>query len=79
VDATTAEVVSVVDWVSDATYNVYPFGINDPESGNRASLVDPSHPVASPLGWHSHGNGNDFTKTISNNVFAQDNPSKLIL
>jgi len=75
VDSTTGEVVSLIDWVSDASYNVYPLGINDPFSGERVIVTDPAHPEASPLGWHSQGEGADFSGTISNNVFAQNNPS----
>lgn len=73
VDANTGSVVSLVDWVSDATYNVFPLGINDPSSGERQKLVDPAHPVASPNGWHDQGDGETITDTKGNNVFAHEN------
>ena len=79
VDAETGEILSLHDLVSDlATYNVFPLGINDPASGDRQLLEDPSHPVASPFGWHSQGIlGRNFTDTQGNNVHSQDNPSNL--
>lgn len=67
------EIVQLIDWVSDATYNVYPLGINDPHSGSRVKVVDPAHPKASPLGWHAHSSSVSFTTTIGNNVYAQEN------
>ncbi|KAI9356962.1 Fungalysin metallopeptidase-domain-containing protein [Zopfochytrium polystomum] len=67
------KVISLVDWVSDASYTVYPLGINDPESGSRSTVVDPAHTLASPLGWHSHGGKKHFTDTRGNNVYAQEN------
>ena len=76
VDASTGEVLSLIDWVSDATYNVYPLGTNDPEKGSRVLSTNPSHPVASPFGWHSQGGETNFTSTIGNNVYAQDNPGE---
>jgi extracellular elastinolytic metalloproteinase len=76
VDAVTGEVTSVMDWVSDASYNVFPIGTNDPEDGERVVITDPAHPVASPTGWHEQRDGETFTDTIGNNVFAQNNPGK---
>ncbi|KAJ3261832.1 Fungalysin/Thermolysin Extracellular metalloproteinase 5 [Boothiomyces macroporosus] len=77
VDAETGKVVSLVDWVSHATFNVYPLGTNDPDSGPRQLLVDPEHPVASPLGWNTQRKGKKDTVspyTLGNNVYAQSNP-----
>jgi len=68
------QVVSLIDWVSDASYNVYPVGVNDPLSGDRALLENPAHPVASPNGWHFTRN-QTYTVTIGNNVYAQENLS----
>ncbi|KAJ1559529.1 Fungalysin/Thermolysin Extracellular metalloproteinase 5, partial [Cladochytrium tenue] len=65
-------VMSLVDWVSDAAYTVFPLGTNDPDCGDRVEVFDPAHPVASPLGWHDQGVKN-YTVTIGNNVFAQEN------
>ena len=52
---------------------MYPIGVNDPDDGNREVLVDPHTAKASPLGWHDQGNGETFTTTIGNNVYAQEN------
>ncbi|KAJ3113988.1 Fungalysin/Thermolysin Extracellular metalloproteinase 5 [Phlyctochytrium bullatum] len=80
VHAQTGEVVSNVDWVSDASYKVYPMGTNDPEEGDRVLVEDPEHPAASPSGWHkgvnpSSGAPVNWTVTSGNNVYAQENPS----
>ncbi|RKO86894.1 Fungalysin metallopeptidase-domain-containing protein, partial [Blyttiomyces helicus] len=77
VDADNGDVLGLVDWVSDAAYNIWPLGTNDPKSGERELVVDPAHPVASPHGWHAQGkdvkNLKVYTSTIGNNVYAQDN------
>jgi extracellular elastinolytic metalloproteinase len=65
-------VLQLIDWVSDATYNVFPLGINDPTSGDRVVLINPSNGDASPEGWHNQGD-KTFTNTIGNNVYAQEN------
>ncbi|KXN74711.1 zinc-dependent metalloprotease [Conidiobolus coronatus NRRL 28638] len=66
--------LSLVDWVQEAEYTVFPLGINDPEEGDRKKLVDPHHPIASPLGWHDQGDqGDKFTDTAGNNVYALEN------
>jgi extracellular elastinolytic metalloproteinase len=62
-------ILSVVDWASDAaaplpipppptplppaTYHVFGWGINDPESGNRTFVTEPIDTLASPAGWHA--------------------------
>ncbi|KAK1992019.1 fungalysin metallopeptidase [Colletotrichum falcatum] len=76
VDAeTAADVHGVVDYVSDlANYRVYPWGVNDPTEGDRVLVTDPWDVSASPLTWHSDGNGN-YTTTRGNNAIAQSNPS----
>lgn len=74
VSAESNEVVSLIDWVADASYNVYPLGVNDPASGVRRIEVNPAHPVASPNGWHNTRN-QEYTNTIGNNVYAQNNPT----
>ncbi|KAF9106095.1 Fungalysin/Thermolysin Extracellular metalloproteinase 5 [Mortierella sp. GBA35] len=73
VDAETGKVLQVIDWVSDATYNVFPMGINDPEEGKRKLVKDPHHIPASPLGWNRQGQNKNFTTTIGNNVYAGEN------
>jgi len=76
VDATTNEVVQLIDWVSDASYNVFPLGINDPHSGDRVIVEDPAHLPASPLGWHAQSDTIQSAFTIGNNVYAQENLGK---
>ncbi|KAK9765221.1 hypothetical protein K7432_006619 [Basidiobolus ranarum] len=72
VSAEDAKVMSLIDWVADAHYNVYPLGINDPEEGGRRLVSNPEDKRASPLGWHSLGRRN-FSTTIGNNVAAHEN------
>ncbi|KAL4244438.1 Extracellular metalloproteinase [Abortiporus biennis] len=67
-------IVSVVDWASDsplpvapvpkkpaseATYNVFKWGINDPSEGNRTVEKENFDSLASPAGWHSLPYTND--------------------
>ncbi|KAJ7736721.1 Fungalysin metallopeptidase-domain-containing protein [Mycena maculata] len=95
-------IISVVDWASDApvpipspepettaTYNVFKFGINDPEEGKRTTEKENFDVLASPVGWHTLPYANDpsfrgvklatkefyrnTTTTWGNNVFAQEN------
>ncbi|KAJ3097656.1 Fungalysin/Thermolysin Extracellular metalloproteinase 5 [Phlyctochytrium planicorne] len=77
VDAMDGKVLSLIDWVSDASYNVYPLGINDPAVGDRVTVVDPAHPLASPHGWHwqssATGKSANNTVTMGNNVYAHEN------
>ena len=72
VDAVSGETLSLVNWVADASYTVWPLGVNDPQSGSRETVFDPSHPLASPNGWHSIKKKN-YTVTLGNNVFAHEN------
>jgi len=67
------EVVALFDWVNDASYTAYPPGVNDPEDGARSVLTNPAVSNASPLGWHDQGEGRQYTNTIGNNVYAQEN------
>ncbi|KAI9439259.1 extracellular elastinolytic metallo proteinase [Lactarius indigo] len=91
-------ILSVVDWASDAptssepeqrqpaTYNVFPFGINDPSEGGRTLAKENFDHLASPLGWHvipvandplssdlKKGQYSNYTTTFGNNVFAHEN------
>jgi len=93
-------IISVVDWASDApvpvpkpekaaTYNVFKFGVNDPEEGKRTTEKENFDVLASPVGWHTLPFANDpsfrgvklttkefyrnTTTTWGNNVFAQEN------
>lgn len=65
------KIISVVDWASDAsipvpyepkvtsTYNVFPWGINDPDCGDRSIKKENYDALASPVGWHSIPHKND--------------------
>ncbi|KAB8262124.1 extracellular metallo proteinase NpIII [Aspergillus pseudonomiae] len=74
VDAKTAEEVhGVVDYVSDATLQVYGWGFNDPtETDGRVSVTDPWDLTVSPLTWFGDGEKN-WTSTRGNNGIAQEN------
>jgi extracellular elastinolytic metalloproteinase len=72
VNADNSQVEAVLDWVHYASYNVYPIGVNDPDDGVRTIETDPATSKASPLGWHDQGDA-QFTTTIGNNVYAQEN------
>ncbi|KAM5351202.1 hypothetical protein ACJ41O_003925 [Fusarium nematophilum] len=71
----TEEIVGVVDYVADlATYEVYPWGINDPADGSRTVVEDPWDITTSEFTWHSDGSAN-YTTTRGNNGIAHVNPS----
>jgi extracellular elastinolytic metalloproteinase len=36
-----------------ATYYVFPWGVNDPQSGNRSFVTEQVDALASPAGWHA--------------------------
>lgn len=74
VDATTSDVHAVVDYGADATYEVYPWGVNDPTVGERRVIRDPFDSGASEFGWHDTGN-TKYTVTRGNNAIAHINPS----
>ncbi|KAI1644584.1 Fungalysin metallopeptidase-domain-containing protein [Daldinia loculata] len=74
VDANTNEEVhGVVDYVADATYLVYPWGVNDPDVGEREVVTDPWDLQTSEFTWISDGTTN-YTTTRGNNGIAQTNP-----
>ncbi|KAJ3007428.1 UNVERIFIED_CONTAM: Fungalysin/Thermolysin Extracellular metalloproteinase 5 [Siphonaria sp. JEL0065] len=60
-------------------YNVFPLGTNDPLEGERNLVTGPLSHLASPNGWHWCSGGKiacpdgNYTVTIGNNVFAQEN------
>ncbi|EXA33950.1 hypothetical protein NW761_010489 [Fusarium oxysporum] len=72
--AKTDEVVGVVDYVNEATYKVYPWGVNDPSKGSRSTVENPWNLEASEFTWLSDGS-NNYTTTRGNNGIAQVNPS----
>ncbi|KAF1978781.1 extracellular metallo proteinase MEP [Bimuria novae-zelandiae CBS 107.79] len=73
VDAEDSEKIHhVVDYAADATYEVYPWGINDPTEGKRVIVVDPFDSVTSEFGWHSDG-ATTYDTLLGNNGVAQSN------
>lgn len=58
-----------------SSYQVWPYPIEDPNSGSRALLTDPSDSLASPYGWHDDDGipGHEYTTTRGNNAWAQEN------
>lgn len=75
VDAsTTTEVIGVVDYVSDlATYEVYPWNVNDPTWGKRIVVEDPWLDEASKFTWQGARTNEFWGSTIGNNGQAQIN------
>ncbi|KAF9456503.1 Fungalysin metallopeptidase-domain-containing protein [Collybia nuda] len=65
VDAHSGELVSLVDFVTQASYLVLPITKEILTQGFQ-TLVDPQDMLASPLGWHSSGT----TNTTGNNVLV---------
>ncbi|PYH78754.1 extracellular elastinolytic metallo proteinase, partial [Aspergillus uvarum CBS 121591] len=75
IDAATSNTIhGVIDYVSEASYQVYPWGTNDPTDGTRIIVTNPWDLAASPYTWHSDGLIN-YTSTRGNNAIAQWNPS----
>ncbi|KAJ4199328.1 hypothetical protein NW759_016115 [Fusarium solani] len=71
----TEKIVGVVDYVADlATYEVYPWGVNDPSKGSRSVVEDPWNIATSEFTWLSDGSAN-YTTTRGNNAIAHVNPS----
>lgn len=68
-----SQIVSVVDWASDssaaplpkepepkhATYEVFAWGVNDPQEANRTFEAENYDLLASPIGWHAIPASND--------------------
>ncbi|KAL1916156.1 uncharacterized protein VTP21DRAFT_6160 [Calcarisporiella thermophila] len=73
IDAHTGEVVSILDWISEAAYRVFPFGTTDPSEGSRKLLADPQDKISSPNGWHFKEGAEHSRTTMGNNVYAQEN------
>jgi extracellular elastinolytic metalloproteinase len=67
-----SQVHAVVDYSADASYEVYPWGINDPTEGERIIVTDPFDSQASEFGWHSDGT-KQYPTTRGNNGVAQNN------
>lgn len=70
-----SKVHGVVDYVADfATYEVYPWGVENPETGSREVVEDPWLLEASGFTWVGDGTTN-YTTTRGNNGIAHVNPS----
>ncbi|CAI6092755.1 unnamed protein product [Clonostachys chloroleuca] len=71
IDAGASEVVAVLDHVDYWSYEVYPFGLNDPREGERTTVDNPQDSTASPFGWHDPKNTvSGMYDTEGNNVMA---------
>ncbi|KFY89279.1 hypothetical protein V500_05827 [Pseudogymnoascus sp. VKM F-4518 (FW-2643)] len=66
------EIYGVVNYVSDATYKVYPWGTNDPTKGGRTLETNPYDSAGSPFTWQGDGR-TTYTTTRGNNGIAQAN------
>ncbi|MEM7105143.1 MAG: M36 family metallopeptidase [Bacteroidota bacterium] len=55
-------------------YLVYPLPVESPNHGDREVVNDPSHPIASPWGWHDTDGifGAEYSITRGNNVWAKE-------
>ncbi|KAI9596336.1 Fungalysin metallopeptidase-domain-containing protein [Syncephalis fuscata] len=69
VPANGGKVISLVDWISDASYNVVKLEDNDIGTNGRAVLTNPANAKASPKGWHDF-TGAQTNTTLGNNVEA---------
>ena len=83
-----SHIVSVVDWASDspltpipedpvpqaASYNVFAWGVNDPQEGKRSFQSENYDSLASPIGWHSMPARNDPSSQgrLDNRVREED-------
>ncbi|KAJ7199328.1 Fungalysin metallopeptidase-domain-containing protein [Mycena rebaudengoi] len=75
IDAHDGKLLSVVDYVSKASYRVIPIKKQSVPDGFE-TLRDPSDPAASPRGWHSTPFG-DSTTTSGNNAVSYKGGPKL--
>ena len=70
--ATSKKIQGVVNYKADAQYEVYPWGINDPDEGGREIISDPWDIKASEFTWQNDGT-TTYTVTRGNNGIAQAN------
>ncbi|KAJ5587231.1 uncharacterized protein N7459_002996 [Penicillium hispanicum] len=70
VDANDNKIHGVVDYVAEASYEVYKWGLGNPTEGSRIVVDDPWDTSASPFTWIGDGNAN-YTTTRGNNGIAQ--------
>ena len=68
------QVIRLVDYRKDASYNVFPMGVASPLAGNRRVVLNPQDPTASRFGWHDSNGfaGAEFQDTRGNNAWVQD-------
>jgi hypothetical protein len=86
---TSNSIHSVIDWASDispshlrveepdvgtASYRVFPWDVNDPESGEIGVVKYPHDKIASPWGWHIMPAANDPLLTKFNLDQDEDEP-----
>ncbi|KAF9527649.1 Fungalysin metallopeptidase-domain-containing protein [Crepidotus variabilis] len=76
VNAHSGDLVSVVDFVADASYRVIPIQKQDPTEGFE-TLTDPQDSVSSPSGWHSTGTTNSTTTAGNNAVSYKSSQSSV--
>lgn len=75
IDAGTGEEIhGVVVYGKPLTYEVYPWGVNDPSLGSRIVVEDPWLSAASPFTWVGDGSAN-YTTTQGNNAVAVHSPT----
>ncbi|GAW15807.1 hypothetical protein ANO14919_052290 [Xylariales sp. No.14919] len=67
-----SEIYGLVDWVVSATYKVYPWAVDDPDSGEREVLEDPWELQSSEFTWQSDGSENYTTTEGNNGIAVQD-------
>ncbi|KAG9232629.1 putative extracellular metallo proteinase mep [Amylocarpus encephaloides] len=73
VDALDANKVhAAVNYVAEASYTIFPWGVNDPTKGTRKLETDPWDITASPFTWQGDGS-TTYTTTRGNNGIAQAN------
>ncbi|CEL54202.1 hypothetical protein RSOLAG1IB_11600 [Rhizoctonia solani AG-1 IB] len=68
IDASSGEVVNLVDFTAKASYWAIPFTSQDPRDGFQV-ITNPHDPVSSPNGWHQYGT-TKTTDTSGNNVIS---------
>ena len=72
VSTDSGKVVALVDWTSDATYQVLAINEIDPLQSERQVIKVAPNSKASPYGWHSNGHSS-YHDTRGNNVWAAEN------
>ncbi|PYH88615.1 extracellular metallo proteinase MEP [Aspergillus ellipticus CBS 707.79] len=68
------QIHGTVDYVAQASYEIYKWGISDPTDGPRTIIDDPWDTSCSPFTWISDGT-TKYTTTRGNNGIAQSNPT----